>query len=135
MIKILRQKRNGCWIGNDFVGIVVYADNIVLLSPAIDGLQSTIDTCSKYAENYNLSFSTNDDPKERKTRCKVFRNKDDQPKRRMVLNGKPLPWVKSVTHLGVKTNDQRARGQDTLEKRAQYVSKCNELQQAGVPFC
>ena len=47
----------------------------------------------------------------------------------MILNGKPLPWVKTVTHLGVKINDKLTRGQDTLEKRAQYVSKCNELRQ------
>ena len=42
---------------------------------------------------------------------------------------KPLPWVKSVKHLGVKINDKLDRGQDTLEKRAQYISKCNELRQ------
>ena len=59
----------------------------------------------------------------------LFCNKGDQPKQIMRLNGKPLRWVKSVTHLGVKLNNQRPGGQDTLEKRAQYMSKCNELWQ------
>ena len=39
LIKTLRKKKTGCWINNSFVGIIVYADDIVLLSPSIDGLQ------------------------------------------------------------------------------------------------
>ena len=133
LIKILRRKRTGCWIKKSFVGIAVYADDIVLLSPSIDGLQEMIDTCSKYSGEHNLSFSTNEDPVKSKTKCLVFssNNKTNkgEPARKMLLNGKPLPWVKSVKHLGVKINDKLDRGQDTLEKRAQYISKCNELRQ------
>ena len=46
----------------------------------------------------------------------------------MLLNKEPLAWVMSYHH-GVKINDKLTRGQDTLEKRDQYVSKCNELRQ------
>ena len=58
-----------------------------------------------------------------------FDRKRELPTRKMMLNGRPLPWVETVTHLGVKINNKLKRGQDTLEKRAQYVSKCNELRQ------
>ena len=39
LIKKLRKERTGCWIDGNFVGIIVYADDIVLLSPSFDGLQ------------------------------------------------------------------------------------------------
>ena len=51
LIKTLRKKETGCWINNSFVGIIVFADDIVLLSPSIDGLQEMIDTCSDLLEN------------------------------------------------------------------------------------
>ena len=49
LIKKLRRNRDGCWVNNEYVRIIVYADDIVLLSPTIDGLQNMIDTCSVYA--------------------------------------------------------------------------------------
>ena len=39
LIKKLRKEGNGCWINGEIVGIIVYADDIVLLSPTLDGLQ------------------------------------------------------------------------------------------------
>ena len=38
LIKEIRRNQDGCWIKDAFVGIVVYADDIALLSPSIDGL-------------------------------------------------------------------------------------------------
>ena len=65
-----------------------------------------------------------------KTKCiTFFRKKKEVPLRKMMLDDKPLPWVKTVTHLGVTINDKLFRGQDTMEKRAQYAAKCNELRQ------
>ena len=72
LIKILRRKKTGCWISKNYVGIIVYADDIVLLSASIDGLQEMIDTCSEYAAKHNLPFSTNKDPKKSKTKCMEF---------------------------------------------------------------
>ena len=38
LIKELRRNKDGCWVANRYVGIAVYADDIVLLSPFLDGL-------------------------------------------------------------------------------------------------
>ena len=56
LISQLRRNRTGCWGNGDYVGVIVYADDIVLLSPTLDGLQEMIHTCSTYAKNHNLSF-------------------------------------------------------------------------------
>ena len=96
----MRKKKTGCWTNNSFVGIIVYADDIVLLSPSIDGLQEMIDTCIDFAGKHNLSFSTHEDQKKSKTKCMTFfRKKKEVALRKMMLDDKPLPWVKTVTHL------------------------------------
>ena len=69
LIKELRINQDGCWINNSFAGIIVYADDIALLSPCLDGLQNMINTCSQFASKHNLTFSTDEDPKKNKTKC------------------------------------------------------------------
>ena len=125
----LRRNKTGCWIDGNFVGIIVYADDIVLLSPTLGGLQEMIDICSDYAGKHNLSFSTNENPNKSKIECIAFIKKKEQPARKMFLGQKPLPWVTSIKHLGVTINDMMNIGQDIMEKRAQYIVKINELRQ------
>ena len=72
LIKKLRKNRDGCWVNNEYVGIIVYADDIVLLSPTIDGLQNMIDTCFGYAKSHNLTFSTHENPAKSKMKCMAF---------------------------------------------------------------
>ena len=119
LIKTLRRNRDGCWVNGEYVGIIVYADDIVLLSPSLDGLQNMIDTCSNYTNQHHLSFSTNENKNKSKTKCKAFMHRF----RNLIeldLNSKKLPWVSSTKHLGSTiTNDIRClMDQDIMEKRA-----------------
>ena len=128
LIKKLRKNQDGCWINDNYVGIIVYADDIALLSPTLDGLQNMINSCSEYAGQHNLVFSTNDDPNKSKTKCMVFQRKK-RDIGNLELNGKDLPWVKTVKHLGstIKNDVDSLMRQDLVEKRAMYVSRNNEL--------
>ena len=99
LISQLRRNRTGCWVNGDYVGVIVYADDIVLLSPTLDGLQEMIHTCSTYAKNHNLSFSTHHNPRKSKTKCMAFLKKK-RDLNKLVLHDKELPWVNSVKHLG-----------------------------------
>ena len=130
LIKVLRKNSDGCWIGNTFLGIIIYADDIVLLSPSLDGLQNMINTCCNYAKEHNLTFSTNEDPSKSKTKCMVFQKKK-RVLRKLKLDKKDLPWVNSVKHLGstITNNIECMMDQDLVEKRAMYISRNNELLQ------
>ena len=75
MMKDLRKKRDGCWINGAFTGIIAYADDLVLMSPSIDGLQLMIDNCLAYAKNHNLTFSTHEKTHKSTTKCISFRIK------------------------------------------------------------
>ena len=96
----LRKRKTGCWVGQTFCGIAGYADDLPLMVPTLDGLQEMIQTCEAYADSHNLVFSTHPDPKKCKTKCLASLRKDRQL-RKLKLNGRELPWVKSSKHLGV----------------------------------
>ena len=102
------------------MGFIVHAEDIVLLSPTLDGLRVMIHACSTYAKNHNLLFSTHDNP--RKSKCMAFLKKKWNLKKQE-LDNKKL-WVNSLKHLGTTLTDAVV---DILENRAQYIAKNNEL--------
>ena len=97
LISQLRRNRTECWVNGDYVGVIVYADDIVLLSP---GLQEMIHTSS----NHNPSPSTHGNPRKSKTKCMAFLKKKRDLKK-LALDDKELPWVNSVKHLGTTLTD------------------------------
>ena len=114
----LRENKTGCWINGDLVGILGYADDNFLLSPTLDGLQNMLSTCADYAFEHNLTFNTNENPKESKTKCMAFLHKKISLNELMLCD-KRLPWVGYVKHLGntiVINIDYMS--QDTTEKSA-----------------
>ena len=59
----------GCSIGGTFFGCVMYADDVLLLSASVNGLQLMINTCSTYGDEHCIQFNTN------KSVCTKFGNK------------------------------------------------------------
>ena len=105
------------------MGIFGYADDNVLLSPTLDGLQNMLNICEQYAKEHNLSFSTNENITKCKTKCIAF-TKKERDLRSMMLCGNSLPWVKSMHHLGNKIEDKiDGTRQDMREKVTVYPKK------------
>ena len=55
----IANSHTGCMIGNMPVNILVYADDIVLLSPSRRGLQSLIDSLLLCVEGLDMSCNNN----------------------------------------------------------------------------
>ena len=129
LFKLLRRKKTGCWMNKEFVGILGYADDLLLLAPSRDALQEMITNCGAFAKELNLTFSTHEDPRKSKTKCMAFLSKDRSIKR-VTLNGKELPWVKAAKHLGNRITDENgSMSCDLMEKRAVFINRVNELSQ------
>ena len=101
LLNLLRKKKTGCWVNGEYVGILAYADDLLLLSPPLDGLQEMIKTCEIYGNDHNLTFSTNPIINKCKTKCLAFLKKA-RSLRNLQLNGRDLPWVDVAKHLGCK---------------------------------
>ena len=86
-------------------------------------------TMEEYALDHNLKFSTDPDPIKCKTKCMAYlKSQRELPS--MILCDNPLPWVRSIKHLGVTvTNVLDGCQEDVRIKRGQYINRCNEVLQ------
>ena len=57
LIKELRQSGRGIYLGRVFVGCVVYAYDIILLSAICNGLQKMVNVCSSYGMRFDIRFN------------------------------------------------------------------------------
>ena len=78
-----------------FVGhILMYADDIVLLSPSCFGLTKLVNVCESFGIDWDIKFNP------LKSQLATFGGKN--PSGAVIsLNGLPMPWVNSVKYLGV----------------------------------
>jgi len=58
LIRRLKLSRHGAYIGHEYVGCLVYADDILLVSHSISAMQQMLDICSHEAACLDLNFNT-----------------------------------------------------------------------------
>ena len=128
LIKLLRESKLGCQIGSIYYGVMVYADDIILLCPSRLGLQVMIDICQKFAKNNNLKFSTNCNPEKSKTKCIHFSRKKIELAK-ISLNGDYLPWVESAKHVGNILERDNSFSKDIRTKRGSFIGRIHSILQ------
>ena len=57
LIKRLKDSNISCKIGNNYVGVFYYADDLTLLSPTLTGLKCMLTVCETYADEYKILFN------------------------------------------------------------------------------
>ena len=133
----LRDAGLGCHIGGNFLGAFGYADDVTLLAPTRQGLQSMLNICENFASSHSMQFSTDPNPIKSKTKCLLFsRHKLSGQVRNVMLNGDLLPWVDTAKHLGnhlsskidFSTYSPESKT-DLLKKRAIMFDKVHQIQQ------
>jgi len=101
---LLKRQGIGHCISSMFLGCILYADDILLLSPTVAGLQKMLDKCSEIAEVISLEFNVE------KAHCIVIgkiRNGQITPmslcgKLKILLNGvKPLNILACICKVAV----------------------------------
>ena len=129
MIKELRQLGVGAHVAGMFMGVACYADDVVLIAPCQQAMQMMLDTVEDFAGRYNISFSTDPDPRKSKSKC-IFvvgkRRGLDKPYP-LTLCGDQLPWVQSAIHLGHELHESGLMDHDAIVKRAQFIDKSVEV--------
>jgi len=57
LLHLLAESGIGCFIGRVFVGALVYADDIVLLSPTASGMRTLLHVCDVFANDFSVVFN------------------------------------------------------------------------------
>ena len=131
LIKKLRDLGLGCHIGNIFVASILFADDIILVSPNRKGAQLMLTTCERSAKENVITFSM--DPCLTKSKTKaMWVTGSTKPRVTPVtlrLDRRELPYVDSLTHLRHTLAKDGRMNIDTQIKRMTYISKCKEVKE------
>ena len=93
LIGELRNSGYGIYTGGFFVGCILYADDILLLSSSCYGLQSMLNVCVEFGSKWDILFNP------AKTQCVTFGG--NSPKRfSLVIGDKQLSWCTKLKYLG-----------------------------------
>jgi len=92
LIDKLRQSGFGLYVGSLFVGCILYADDIALLSCSCYGLQKLIDICYDYGVKWDIKFNP------QKSQAATFGG--NSPPVSVKVGDAALGWVSNVKYLG-----------------------------------
>ena len=54
LIKRLKDSNIDCKVGNNYVGVFGYADDLTLINPTLTELKSMLAICENYADEYKI---------------------------------------------------------------------------------
>jgi len=113
----------GCCISSLFLGCILYADDVLLLSPSFVGLQSMLDKCSVLAELLSLEFTCNVE----KSHCIVIGKKSAGDITSMNLCGNPIDWCDCIKYLGVYLQCNSSVKFDINPIKRAFYGACNSI--------
>ena len=94
MIKLLRKSGVGCHLIRVFIGSILFADDLALLSPSLSSLQQMIDICRAYCQKYYLQFNA------KKSKVMIVGKNYDKPCSNIYIENIPLESVDELKYLG-----------------------------------
>ena len=113
----------GCAIGGVMVNHIMYADDLVVISPSIKGLQRLLDVCAVYGQTHDIQF--NDD----KTVCMFMPAKSsvyiNTPA--LFLNGRRLTFKVIYTYLGTLITHDGSDEANMSRQRGCFYARSNGL--------
>ena len=120
LIKRLACSNYGCNIGHEYAGVLCYADDTVLISPTIYGLQQMVNICTEYGEEYDMKYN------EKKTVCICFSRHKSQvfP---IYLNGSMLECKNCVKYLGITIAHNLSEEEEIRQKRGDFIGRVNHI--------
>ncbi|RMZ99707.1 RNA-directed DNA polymerase from mobile element jockey-like, partial [Brachionus plicatilis] len=116
LIKEIESKKLGTKIHNLYTGIIMYADDILLLMPSIKELQEALYICEKYGINNEIKFNAN------KTQFIIFGKKTKIQESKPEMYNEEIKMVEKIKYLGVYLN-RKNNNKDQIENRIKSAFK------------
>ena len=112
----------GCHVGDVYSGALCYADDLTLLCPSLRGLNTMLQICADFADEYSVAFNAT------KTVAVTF----DPKNLRVVpgnafLNGEAIAWAKETKHLGNYVQSNLSDARDIAYKKGLFIGSFNNL--------
>ena len=117
LIDQLEKSNSGCWIGNKY-GVLIYADDIVLIAPSVTGLQNMVNVCAKFGKDNSINFN------QKKSLCMCV-GMDTTEDLVITLDSKTLDWSPAPTQVGNVISNTMCDTYDIGEKKLTFFQQTN----------
>jgi hypothetical protein len=124
LISELTKANIGCFIGNLFVGILAYADDVVLLAPTPHAMRKMLAVCDAYANEFNVCFNAS------KSKSLIVRPhllSKTGPNPDFYIGGKLIEIVDRWPHLGHIITNTLSDLDDVRNRRNSLVGQINNV--------
>ena len=111
----------GCHVASLYLGCLLYADDLILLSPTVTGLQCMLDKCSELADALSLRFNVN------KSHCIVFGSMYKMNINQLMLGNSYINWSDSIRYLGVYLLRGKLLKFDMNPIKRKFYAACNSI--------
>ena len=91
----------GCHVANQYFGCIMYADDLIVLSASVSGLQRMLDICYQFGLQNSLIFN------QKKSVCFKVGGNHEPPLEQIRLGNNRLQWVTTTKYLGLVFNASR----------------------------
>ena len=98
LIRLLKHSGCGTYTASPFVGTILYADDITLLSGSCRGLQKMLDICTEFGHKWNICFSAK--------KSQILTLGGNNPvNSRLFLDSRRIEWTSKVKYLDILAGD------------------------------
>ena len=121
LLRRLRETDVGCHVGHMSYAAFGYADDLLLLSPSIHGLEILVKTSESFASEHGVTFNA------KKTECICFSKNACPLQRQVKVNGQHVKWKDKVKYLGIILTNDMCDDADIHAKRGEFIGSVNRL--------
>ena len=108
----------GCHVGHMSYAAFGYADDLLLLSPSIHGIEILVKTSESF---FGVNFNA------KKTECICFSKNACPLQRQVNVNGQRVKWKDKVKYLGIILTNDMCDDADIRAKRGEFIGSVNRL--------
>lgn len=120
LIQLLKHSGYGTYIGSQFVGTILYADDITLLSGSCRGLQKMLDICAEFGHKWDICFNAK--------KSHILTLGGNNPVNcRLFLDSRPIEWTSKVKYLGIHILAGAVQKVDITDAKRKYYGCFNSI--------
>ena len=119
LLETLRKSDYGCKLYNFYIGCIMYADDLIIISASILDLQSMLDICNNVGISLGLKFNS------KKSHCIFSGPSPIVSLPSMLIGDQTISWSQQIKYLGVWINAHKSFNVDLKESRRKFFMTLN----------